>query len=121
MKLLANENFPRVAVEALRAHGHDVLWARLEMPGDDDATILSRAQSEDRLILTFDKDFGELAFRHGLPSTSGVILFRCAADLPEVVASRIVEILDQQTDWAGFFSVVEAHRVRMRPLPRPPE
>jgi len=117
MKLLANENFPRVAVEALRQHGHDVLWARLEMPGDDDVTILSRAQSEERLILTFDKDFGELAFRWGLSASSGVILLRFAADFPEVMATRIVEILDKQTNWAGLFSVVEAHRIRTRPLP----
>jgi len=83
MKLLANENFPRVAVEALRQHGHDVVWARIDMPGDDDESILPRAQAEDRLILTFDKDFGELAFRFGLPAESGIILLRFAADQPD--------------------------------------
>jgi predicted nuclease of predicted toxin-antitoxin system len=76
MKLLANENFPRLAVEALRDAGHDVLWARTDMGGAADDVILERAQDENRLVVTFDKDFGELAFRWGLPSSCGVILFR---------------------------------------------
>ncbi len=42
MKLLANENFPRLAVEALRATGYDVLWARTDMPGAADDSILER-------------------------------------------------------------------------------
>jgi hypothetical protein len=46
MCLLANENFPGPAVEALRNAGHDVLWARTDMPGSDDLTILARAQSD---------------------------------------------------------------------------
>ena len=65
MRLLANENFPGPAVDALRAAGHDVLWARLDMPGADDPTILGRAQHEQRIVLTFDKDFGDLAFTMG--------------------------------------------------------
>jgi predicted nuclease of predicted toxin-antitoxin system len=118
MKLLADENFPRVAVEALRQDGHDVLWARLDMPGDDDAAILERAQVDARLILTFEKDFGELAFHWGLPADSGVMLLRFAADQPDVVANRIVKLLRERTDWAGHFSVVESHRIRSRPLLR---
>ncbi len=82
MLLLANENFPRVAVEALRAAGHDVLWARTDMPGTPDDEILRRAQLEQRIVLTFDKDFGELAFHFGLPATSGIILFRLATPSP---------------------------------------
>lgn len=63
MNLLADENFPRVVVEALRAAGHDVVWARTDMPAAADDVILGRAQAEGRLVVTFDKDFGELAFR----------------------------------------------------------
>jgi len=46
MRLLANEDFPGPAVDALRAAGHDVLWARSDMPGTDDPTILNRALQE---------------------------------------------------------------------------
>lgn len=67
MRLLANENFPRLAVDKLRASGHDVAWLREDSPGADDEQALQRAQAEDRILLTFDKDFGALAFRSPPP------------------------------------------------------
>ena len=66
MKLFANENSPTLAVEGMRDAGHDVLWARTDTLGASDDEILHRAQEEGRLVLTFDKDFGKLAFRWGI-------------------------------------------------------
>ena len=66
MRILANENFPGDAVIALRQRGHDVAWVRTDVPSSSDIAILERAQRENRIIVTFDKDFGELAFRSGL-------------------------------------------------------
>ena len=63
MRLLANENFPLDAVEALRAEGHDVAWIREDARGSVEEKVLERAQHEERIVITFDKDFGELAFR----------------------------------------------------------
>ena len=76
LRLLANENFPRCIVEALRADGHDVAWIWEDARGSSDPRILARAQIESRIVATFDKDFGELAFRHSLPAHSGVLLLR---------------------------------------------
>ena len=74
------------------------------------------AVREGRVILTFDKDFGELAWRVGLPASSGIVLFRlpmpAAAEVGAILAARIGE----RTDWAGHFSVIEPGRIRMRPL-----
>jgi predicted nuclease of predicted toxin-antitoxin system len=114
---LANENFPLLAIEGLRDAGHDVLWARTDLPGVADDVILERAQDDERLVLTFDKDFGELAFRWGLPSCCGVILFRLHTQSPEHVRTRVVETLASRSDWRGNFFVVEEHRIRVRPLP----
>jgi hypothetical protein len=72
MRILANENFPGDAVEALRERGYDMAWVRSDAPGSSDEEILARAQAENRIIVTFDKDFGELAFRSRLPASSGV-------------------------------------------------
>lgn len=47
----------------MRNAGHDVLWARTDMPGAMDDVILQRAQDDERLVISFDKDFGEMAFR----------------------------------------------------------
>jgi predicted nuclease of predicted toxin-antitoxin system len=117
MRILADENFPGDAVTALRARGHDVLWVRTEAPGMGDREVLARAQVEERIVITFDKDFGELAFRFGLPATSGIILFRLAARSASSVARLASAVLEMRTDWAGHFSVIEEERVRMTPLP----
>lgn len=77
---------------------------------------LSRAQAEDRILLTFDKDFGELAFRTKLPAASGIILFRITAPSSAVVAQKVVAAIALRDDWAGHFSVVEDDKVRMRLL-----
>ena len=116
MKLLANENFPSDAVEALRASGHDVLWVRTAFPGASDPRVLERASVEQRVLLTFDKDFGELAFRWGLPATSGIILFRMRLISPAHISRAAVSAIGSRKDWAGHFSVVEEGRVRMTAL-----
>src|SRR5690242_12920851 len=76
MRLLANENFPRAAVEALRADGHDVAWIRTDAPGISDDAVLDLARGEGRVLLTFDKDFGELVLKRGARASHGIILFR---------------------------------------------
>ena len=82
MRILANENFPGPVIAALRERGHDVLSVKATMRGADDPAVLRRAQADDRLVVTFDKDFGELAFRFGLPASSGVVLFRLSGTNP---------------------------------------
>lgn len=119
MRILADENVPAWAVAALEAAGHDVAWVTVLAPGSDDHQVLARAVQEQRVILTFDKDFGELAFRSGLPAGSGVILCRFAADSPERLAQRLVAAVSIQERWQGMFSVVEESRVRSVPLPSP--
>jgi predicted nuclease of predicted toxin-antitoxin system len=117
MKILANENFPRPAVERLRQRGHDVFWARTEMPGAEDDVVLERAPRDGRLVVTFDRDFGELAFYRGLPAACGVVLFRIQLRSVEWVTERVVTTLESPVNWAGQFVVVEDGRTRSRPLP----
>jgi len=116
MRFLADENVPGDAVVQLEAAGHDIVWVRTVAPGSKDEHILALAAREERIILTFDKDFGELAWLAGLPASSGIVLFRlpmpAATDVGAILAARISE----RTDWAGHFTVIEPGRVRMRPL-----
>lgn len=117
MRFLANENFPLDAVEALRAVGHDVGWIRTDAPGSRDEEVLARAQAELRVLLTFDKDFGDLAFHAGLPADCGVVLFRLAASSSAALAALVLAAIQSRSDWAAHFSVVETGRIRMRSLP----
>jgi len=116
MRILANENFPEDAVVALRHAGHDVAWVRTDAPGSADEDVLRRAQVEGRLLVTFDKDFGELAFRAGLPASAGEVLFRISARSSAHVARVAIFVLGSRTDWEGHFSVVEDRRIRMTRL-----
>ena len=117
MRFLANENFPGAAVEELRATGRDVLWMRTDAPGSSDELVLARAQQEGRVLLTFDRDFGELAWRAKLPSKCGVVLFRMPMPPPDRVGTVLCRLLIGRDDWVGQFSVVEPGRIRMRELP----
>jgi hypothetical protein len=79
MRFLVNEHIPPTAVRRLRELGHDVLSVKENMAGSADSAVLARAAVEQRVLVTFDKDFGELAFRSRLPAGCGVILLRFAA------------------------------------------
>jgi predicted nuclease of predicted toxin-antitoxin system len=116
MRILANENFPGPVVRALRELGHDVLWIKEIMRGASDVEVLSRAQAERRILATFDRDFGELAFRFGLPAECGIIFFRLRGTSPETDNSRAIAALTSRTDWAGHFAVVQDDRIRLRRL-----
>ena len=116
MRFLANENFPGAAVAALEAAGHDIVWVRMVAPGMPDPDVLAWAAREQRILLTFDKDFGELARRSALPRTCGVVLLRLPMPKPVEVGRRLAELITARDDWAGNFSVIEPGRVRMRPL-----
>jgi hypothetical protein len=113
MRFLANENFPGAAVSMLKSAGHDVVWVRTAGPGTSDPEILAR---EARILLTFDKDFGELARASALPASCGVVLFRIPMPRPSDVGARLADLITARDDWAGHFSVVEPGRVRMRML-----
>jgi len=120
MQFLANENFPLDAVEVLRKAGHKVAWVRTDAPGLADPEVLAWAMRDCRILLTFDKDFGDLAFHAGLPADCGIVLFRLAAASSADVAAAVLASIQSRSDWAGHFSVVQLGRIRMRPLPPHP-
>lgn len=118
MDFFADENVARPIVQWLRDSGHDVLYASEADPGIDDAVWLHRAEAESRLILTSDKDFGEIVFRDAQTS-HGIILLR----MDELkVPARIERLLAVwsviQANPSGRFIVISANKIRVRELPR---
>jgi hypothetical protein len=67
-------------------------------------------------MLTFDKDFGELARNSIIPISCGVVLFRMRMPRAADAGQRLANLIALRNDWTGHFSVVEPSRVRMRPL-----
>ncbi|MBI2193113.1 MAG: DUF5615 family PIN-like protein [Planctomycetes bacterium] len=116
MRIVADGNVSGSVIRELRRKGHDALSVKEAMRSESDEAVLRRAQSEERVVLTHDKDFGELAFRWGLPATTGVILYRLQGRNPKSVNRRVLEVFESRPDWSGCFAVVTEDRVRMRPL-----
>ncbi len=117
MRLCANENIGGDCVARLRQAGHDVLWVRETAPGSADPEVLSMAWAEGRLLITLDKDFGELVFRRGAAGSHGIVLFRISQNCSAIMAERIYSVLGSRDDWHGHFSVVDDFNFRMRLLP----
>jgi predicted nuclease of predicted toxin-antitoxin system len=86
-------------------------------PGSPDPEVLARAQQENRVVVTFDKDFGELAFRRGLAASVGVVLFRITLTSPDHAVRVAVAAFASRADWTRQFAVVEDDRIRLRTLP----
>src|SRR5580704_1463380 len=84
MRLLVDENLPKSTVNALRAKGNDVLWARTDCSGWKDAALLEFAESEARILLTLGKDFWQIAVQRRVPlDRCGLVLFRIHPATPE--------------------------------------
>ncbi|MFN3762998.1 MAG: DUF5615 family PIN-like protein [Anaerolineae bacterium] len=117
MKFLADECCDASLVEALRADGHNVLYAVESLKGALDEELLARAVAENRIVLTEDKDFGELVYRLRMP-VYGIILLRFRVRDRDLKIPSLRRLLRRYEDrLPGSFVVLEARRARIRPLP----
>ena len=118
MRFLADENFPLAGVRRLRAAGHDVAAIINDSPGAKDPDVLARAFDEARVVLTFDRDYGELIYRLGSPVPPGIVYFRYDPLDPEEPAEHLLRLLAVRAlALDSRFTVVERGQVRQRPLP----
>jgi predicted nuclease of predicted toxin-antitoxin system len=118
MRFLADENVSRLVVERIRAAGFDVSSVRETTPGAPDKDILDAADRDDRVLITEDRDFGELVVRQRL-KVRGVILLELDR-LPSAAEAELVAdvVRIHASKLTGNLLVVEPARVRVRPLPR---
>jgi predicted nuclease of predicted toxin-antitoxin system len=116
MKIFADENIGAEVVRQLRDDGHSVSWVIEGARGSKDPEVLSDALESNSLLITNDKDFGELVFSHHLHS-AGVLLLRIL-NLPyNVRASKICALIRTEGDsLLGQFSVLTPSGLRSRGL-----
>jgi predicted nuclease of predicted toxin-antitoxin system len=117
MRFVANENIPISSVRQIRAAGHEVLAVTESAPSITDADVLSWATQEAAIVLTFDRDYGELIYRHHAPAPAGIIYFRFQPITPDEPAVQLLDLLVSVETLEGMFTVVERSQVRQRPLP----
>lgn len=122
MRLLADENIFGPIVTALRGAGDDVVWARDLYSGFDDDVLLAIAFAENRIVVSEDRDFGELVYKLRLPAV-GIVMAK-VADLAGTLDAKGIEIAGVITAYAdrliGCMTVIEPGRVRQSPLPSTP-
>jgi predicted nuclease of predicted toxin-antitoxin system len=119
VRWLVDECVDAALVADLRDTGHDVIYMSDADPRADDVEVMRRAQHDLRLLLTEDKDFGDLVFRQALP-VPGIILLRIdplQRTLKRVRLQAAVERFGETL--FGRYTVIEAARFRHRPLRRP--
>ena len=121
MRILADENFPRLVVDFLRDGRLDVVWVRKDCPRMTDAALLELAEADRRLIVTLDKDFWQLAVQRRVPlESSGVILFKVFPSTAENLMPLVAQIIVSGHEWAGHVSIVTRQGVEIIPTRRGP-
>ena len=113
MTFLADESIDRQIVERVRSSGYEVLSIAETSPGILDTQVLSRANEAGAVLLTADKDFGELVFRHRQPH-AGVVYFRLSHTGLALRVARLEYVLRHHGDQLDQFLVVSDHDVRVR-------
>ena len=114
MNLLVDENVDKSIVDELRQNGHNALYIAEFAPSINDETVLYQANQNRALLLTEDKDFGELVFRQGLVHT-GVVLVRLAGLSPQAKSTIISTVFaNHENELLEAFSVISPGRVRIR-------
>ncbi len=114
MKVLLDTCVWGGAVRDLRSAEHDVIWAGEweEDPGDEE--ILARAHNDGRVLVTLDKDFGELAIVHGLPHSGILRLVNLPAREQGLVAARVLARYGEELR-TGAIVTVDTRKIRIRP------
>lgn len=118
MKFLLDENADIRVATHLNALGHDVATvAGDHRPGLPDPEILVLAERDGRILVTDDRDFGELVFQDGMPH-AGVIFFRLGTTRIQVRIDRLNHVLAEHADQLNLFLTVTRDRVRIGGFPR---
>ncbi len=114
MKFLADEGIDRSIVDGLRILEFDVLYVIEDVRSLDDDILLEIALDENRVLITRDKDFGELVFRLN-KAHAGVILIRLEGNTTQERADIVCKLVKQyQEQLPNAFSVIQKGIIRIR-------
>jgi predicted nuclease of predicted toxin-antitoxin system len=114
MRFLVDESTGRKICELLGAAGHDTTFVGDSMPGSADEAVLALADSERRILITDDKDFGELIFRLDRPTT-GVILLRLSTANSRRRVRILLDVI-KSLQLEGSFTTVTDNGIKTRRL-----
>lgn len=115
MKLLANENFPLKSILYLRSKGFDISSIGTDNPSIKDHFVMDIAIKEERTILTFDRDYGELIFKHNYRPQRGVIYLRLDEYTADEPGKLIEDLINKKEfDFDNALTVLDNNGIRQR-------
>ena len=103
------------AVAALRSAGEDVLSVTETSPGMADDKVLPLASAQGRVIVTFDRDYGDLVFGRGLPPPEGV-LYAFRAEVANRTGRDVIGLKASGVQLEGWFTTASRKGIRQRPM-----
>lgn len=107
MKLLLNENIPAASSQLLKAEGFDTISIGEGFKGVSDREVIELAIVEERTIITFDRDYGELIFRYGFKPSAGVIYLRWKQFQPDEPGKYLAALLKAKSvDFSNALTVI---------------
>ena len=117
MNFMADESCAGPVIRALREAGHEVVAISEVAKGATDEQVLERALNEKRVLITEDRDFGELVYARGR-SSAGVVLLRFHSRARRAKPATVVEAVAKLgSRLRDAFTVVEPGRVRISGRP----
>jgi predicted nuclease of predicted toxin-antitoxin system len=115
MKLLANENFPLGSILYLKSKGFDITSIGTDNPSIKDNVVMDIAIVEERTILTFDRDYGELIFKHNYKPQRGVIYLRLKEYSADEPGKLIEDLINKnEFDFTNALTVLDEYGIRQR-------
>ena len=116
MRLLADENTHGILVARLRGAGFDVEWISESAPGISDAAILDRADISTLILITNDRDFGNLIFNEGKPAPRALLYTRLPHRAARDTADRLARLIERG-DIDGHIITLTKDGERRKPFP----
>jgi predicted nuclease of predicted toxin-antitoxin system len=116
VRLLADENVHGKVVRALRERGFEVEWIKESSRGISDSLILSRQDIGSLILITNDRDFGDLIFNQGLSPPKALLYTKLPHRDWQLVANRLIAVLDEGVS-AGHIVTLSSDRNRISPFP----
>lgn len=116
MKFIANENIPLASVKVLRDSGYEVFAISEESPGISDVEVLKKACSNRLIVITFDRDYGELIFKNKHLPPAGIVYLRFMPDYPEQAAEILLKIIENGILLEDKFTIIDSNKLRQRNL-----
>ena len=110
MKFIADENLGVRVPQYLKSSGFDIIWVKKVAPGKPDIQILEIANRQKRILITLDKDFGELVFKEKL-ATAGVILLRLKNESVKNKQRILLNLLQSQKKLYRKFTIVKETKI----------